>query len=287
MNIFPPVMSTRSQGQNFTAQGLGDRVHLVSVAYQISRIENCPTTLHLALNHWRDYKLDSFKEILELFPPGHITLQFHEHEFSNNRNWSEYIHSKFSDSKLIGYKDHTGWLETNFEIDVSPYLKERFLIHPSCTHELVLPKEFIVCQWDSTGVDRRLGPQQILEIEQGYSLLGFEKIVVGGESQTNNLRDCLACAGKAIARAAFFVGVDSGFMHIASQTLPARQIHLYTTPNRFWSHHLFRAIDSGVQINFIGKRINSIEMLFIRLRYDSPRTIKMAHKLKNLKVRGK
>jgi hypothetical protein len=280
-------MSTRSQGQNFTAQGLGDRVHLVSVAYQISRIENCQTTLHLALNHWRDYKLDSFKEILALFPPGHVALKFHQHEFINNRSWSEYMHSKSSDSRLIGYKDHPGWLEPSFDIDVSLYLKDRFLIYPNCTHELALPKEFIVCQWDSTGIDRRLGPQQILEIEQCYSLLGLEKIVVGGESQNSNLRDCLACAGKAIAGAAFFVGVDSGFMHIACQVLPSRQIHLYTSPDRFWSHHLFRAIESGVQINFFGKKINSFMMHFIRLRYDSPRIIRIVHKLMSLKVSGK
>ena len=287
MDIFPPIMSTRSLGMKFTAQGLGDRFHLVSLAYQIAKVEKSSTTLHLAKNHSQDHKLGSFKEILSLFPPGHVILEFHSLEFSNNQSWSEYMRARSLKSKLIGYQDHPGWLETSFEIDASSYLKKRFLISPCCGHKLDLPEKFVACQWDSTGSDRRLARSKIEEIEKGYSELGFEIIIVGGESQVSNLRNCLACASKVISKSDFFVGVDSGFMHIALQVLPANQIDLYTSADRFWSHHLFRALDSGVQINRFGKQVSILEMAYIRLRYDSPRIARTAHQLKKFKVRGK
>ena len=280
-------MSTRSLGQKFTAQGLGDRFHLVSLAYQISRTEKRVTTLHLAKNHTQDYKLNSFKEILKLFPPGNVVLEFHPLEFTNNQNWRDYLQSKYLDVQSIGYADHPGWLETNYDIDASLYLQNRFLISPPCEHALDLPEKFVVYQWDSTGSDRRLQKHVIEQIEEKYSELGCEKIVVGGEASIALLRNCLACASKAISKANFFVGVDSGFLHVAGQVLPTNQIHLYSSANRFWSHHSFRALDSGVQINYFGKGITWLEMIYIRLRYDSPKISRIAHRLKYLKFGGK
>lgn len=287
MNIFPPIMSTRSLGQKFTAQGLGDRFHLVSLAYQISRTEKRETTLHLATNHTQDYKLNSFNEILELFPPGNVILEFHPLEFTNNQSWRDYLQEEYSDAQSIGYADHPGWLETNFDVDASSYLQNRFLISPTCDHALDLPEKFVVYQWDSTGSDRRLDKRVIDEIEKKYLELEYEKIVVGGEAVITVLRNCLACASKAISKANFFVGVDSGFMHVAWQVLPTSQIHFYSSANRYWSHHSFRALDSEVKINYFGKNITCLEMLYIRLRYDSPKIARIAHGLKNLKVRGK
>lgn len=283
MHIFPPIMSTRSLGMKFTAQGLGDRFHLVSLAYQISRMENTLTTLHLAKNHSHDHKFDSFNEICRLFPSGYILLEFHPFEFGENQSWIDYLRSKHSEAKLIGYKDHTGWLETNFDFDASLRLKSRFLISPTCAHFLNLPEKYVAYQWDSTGIDRQLEESKIVEIEEAYFNLGYEKIVVGGKSQIATLRNCLACASKAIYMANFFVGVDSGFMHVALQVLPPSRIHLYTSVNRFWSHHLFRALDSGVQINFFGRPIGFLQLTFLRLRYDSPRVRKIIHSLKILR----
>ncbi len=277
-------MSTRSLGQKFTAQGLGDRFHLVSLAYQISRTERKVTTLHLATNHTQDYKLNSFKEILELFPPGNVVLEFHPLEFTNNQNWRDYLQSKYPYVQSIGYADHPGWLETNIDIDASAYLHNRFLISPSCEHALDLPEKFVVYQWDSTGSDRRIEKEAIDQIEKKYLELGYEKIVVGGEAINVLLRNCLACASKAISNADFFVGVDSGFMHVALQVLPTQQIHLYTSVNRYWSHHSFRALESGVKVNHFGKQMNFLEMAFVRLRYDSPRVTKFAHKLIDLEI---
>ena len=270
-------------GMKFTAQGLGDRFHLVSLAYQISRMENSPTTLHLAKNHSHDFKFDSFNEICRLFPPGYVQLEFHPFEFDENQTWIDYLRSIYTEAQLIAYKDHTGWLEKSFDFDASAFLKNRFLISPSCAHFLDLPEKYVVYQWDSTGIDRRLEESKINEIEEAYFSLGCEKIVVGGESQMNSLRNCLACAGKAISKADFFVGVDSGFMHVALQVLPPSKIHIYTSVNRFWSHHLFRAIDLGVQINFFGGGISFLQLAYVRLRYDSPRIRKLAHSLKTLR----
>ena len=56
-------MSTRSLGQKFTTQGLGDRFDLVSLAYRISRMEKRLTAVHLATNHTQDYKLNSIRAL--------------------------------------------------------------------------------------------------------------------------------------------------------------------------------------------------------------------------------
>lgn len=282
MNIFPPIMSTRSPGLRYTAQGLGDRFHLVSVAYQISISKKEIVRLHLAANHLQGRKLDSFKEIVEIFPKNHIELIIHGIEFYDDIEWKNYLNSVTEEPKQIGYKDHPGWLETDIDFDVSPYLVKRNLINPKCRHELELPERFVTFQWDSTGKDRRLEAEVINKIEKGYLQPGVEKVVVGGNAEIQELADCLSCAAVAISKSKFFAGVDSGFMHVALQVLEVSQIHLYTSVNRFWSHHSFRALETGVQINPHWKKISSLDLLYLRLRYDSPKVTKYVHKLKML-----
>jgi hypothetical protein len=44
-------MSTRSPGLRYTAQGLGDRIHLVSLCFEIALARSEKVALHLAKNH--------------------------------------------------------------------------------------------------------------------------------------------------------------------------------------------------------------------------------------------
>ena len=280
IDIYPPIMSTRSPGMLYTAQGLGDRTHLVSLAFQVSQATKTTVRLHLAGNHTRDHKRNSFLEILGLFPSGYVILEFHEGEFNSNLSWSNYLKSKLENPKLIGYSDHPGWMEKKIDLDASPYLKNMTLLAPECGHDLRFDLEHIVFQWDSTGADRLLPQNTIDGIESKYLKNGEQKLVVGGQSNVSELKDCLACAAKAISTANYFVGVDSGFMHLAFQLIPIQRIHLYSARNRSWSHHLFRAMDNGATINYFGKRMTRIELLFLRFRYDSPGLARLAHNIK-------
>ena len=275
-------MSTRSPRLPYTAQGLGDRTHLISLAFQISIAEKTPVTLHLAVNHTEGYKRDSFLEILNLFPPNHVNLDFHTQLFTSDSAWGGYLISKLNNPRLIGYPDHPGWMERKFELDAPSYLENLTLIAPQCGHGLRFNQEHIVFQWDSTGADRLLSKNLIDKIESAYLKSGSQKLVVGGQADIPELKNCLACAAQAISSAKYFVGVDSGFMHLALQVTPIQQIHLYTARNRFWSHHLFRAKDNGATINYHGRRITNIQLIFVKFRYDSPRIARLAHKIKEL-----
>jgi len=104
--------------------------------------------------------------------------------------------------------------------------------------------------------------------------------VVGGASKNNYLRDCLGCCAVAIRKSIFFIGVDSGFMHLSLQLKDPRKIHLYTARNRYWSHHTFRAIEMGVQLNVFSKKVSWADLLYVKLRYDSPQIARIIHSAK-------
>jgi len=272
-------MSTRSKGMQFRAQGLGDRIHLISVAYQIAINENQMVTLNLAQNHISG-KLESFKEIFNLFPSDKIFIKCHQQEFGSNSSWKKYLQNQVSNPKLIGYSDHPGWLQDFFDLDASKYILNRIKINPKCSHNLNLPHKFITVQWDSTGRSRRLEQFQIKLIEEKYKNLDFKIVTLGGEGKFINFRKCLACCSSAIAKSSYYVGVDSGFMHLALQIIEPEKIHIFTNRNKFWSHHLFRAKDMGVQINPGFGGIRKFDMIYVKIRYDSPKFIKFVHHIR-------
>lgn len=275
-------MSTRSPGLKYTAQGLGDRIHLVSLCYEIAKSQSEIVTLHLAKNHLGGKKRDSFLEILSLFPSGLLDLRFHDNEFQTSAAWESYLTQERITALSFGYRDHPGWLEKSFDIDASVFLHTRHLLQPSCEHKLELPTEFATVQWDSTGKDRLLPEYEISNIEKRYQESGLEIIRLGGQSSDDLLRNCLNCAASAIYDSKLFAGVDSGFLHLALQIKNPSQIHLYTARNRYWSHHTFRAIEMGSVLNYHSKKLNALDFIYAKLRYDSPNLLGKVHKLRQL-----
>jgi hypothetical protein len=282
LDICAPIMSTRSPGLSYTAQGLGDRIHLVSLSYEISMKKGETVTLHLAKNHLGERKRQSFLEILSLFPKNHVELSLHDYYAQGNSDWTEYLIRTGVRAHTFAYRDHPGWLEAPSDFDASPYLFKRHLITPTCEHDLKLPKSFITAQWDSTGQDRRLPEMQISRIENDYRKDGYQIVLLGGQSKYELLRECLNCSAVAIRRSSLFAGVDSGFLHLALQVKNPSQIHFYTARNRYWSHHSFRAIEMGTVLNNHSDKIRWFEFRYVKLRYDSPRLSKMAHQVKRL-----
>lgn len=275
-------MSTRSPGLRYTAQGLGDRIHLVSLSYEISKEKGESVGLHLATNHLDGRKKSSFIEILSLFPKDSVELHFHDYFASSEVDWKNYLIRLGVEAHSFAYRDHPGWLEMKNDFDISPYLLHRHLITPSCSHELNLPEKFVTAQWDSTGQDRLLPQMEIARIENEYQKEGYEIVHVGGQSRREILRECLSCAAVAIYKSNFFAGVDSGFLHLALQVKNISQIHFYTERDRYWSHHSFRAIEMGAILNHHSGKLGPFDFLFVKLRYDSPKLIKIVHRIKRL-----
>jgi len=275
-------MSTRSPGLHYTAQGLGDRIHLISLSYEISLAKQDKVILHLASSHLDGRKRSSFSEILSLFPKGFVELRFHEYRPKNDSDWKGYLLAARIDANSISYRDHPGWLETPGEFDASPYLFNRHLITPSCSHNLKLPEKFITVQWDATGQDRLLHEEEISRIENLYREEGYQIVVVGGQSKNEILRECLSCSAVAIYKSNFFAGIDSGFLHLALQIKTPSRIHFYIERNRYWSHHSFRAIEMGSVLNYHSNKLDWFDFLYVKFRYDSPRLIKLAHQIKKI-----
>lgn len=282
IDLYAPIMSTRSPGLRYTAQGLGDRVHLISLCFEIAIARVEKVTLHLAKNHLDGKKRDSFLEILELFPANKVELSFHDKEFHTAAEWKDYLSKRGVAANSFGYRDHPGWLEQPSDIDASAFLYSRNLIEPKCDHNLQLPTDFVAVQWDSTGKDRQLPGPVIEKIEDGYQNSGLQVVRLGGQSKINLLKECLHCSAVAIYKSRFFAGVDSGFLHLALQIKIPAQIHFYTARDRYWSHHTFRAIEIGSVVNHHAKKLSAVDFLYAKIRYDSPNFIRLVHKFKRL-----
>jgi len=284
IHIATPIMSTRSFGTRYTAQGLGDRIHLITLAHQCSITLNEKVQLHLCGNHLGRNKQESFKEILDIFANSNLKLVCHEGEFQNDLDWLNFLNGLKIDAVQISYPDHPGWLEINTGLNIPELLKDRALISPMCfKHSPNLEVKYIVSQWDGSGPSRKISKHLIQRILNRYSDMGLTNLVVGGEALTSNFRDCLSCIGMAIARAEYFVGIDSGFMHFAMQILPYKKIHIYNSYKNYWSHHLLRARDMGVQINPFIISNNPLKKLYVKLRFDSLLIAKINHKMKGTK----
>ncbi len=281
INIAVPILSTRSLSTLYTAQGLGDRIHLISIAHQVSGESNLPVKLHLCLNHLGRNKRDSFKEILTVFKNPKLSIQFHELSFESDAFWVDYLNSCEISPCTISYPDHPGWLEKISGIDVPKFMQKRYLIRPICPdHTVESPENFIVSQWDGTGLARKLTDSVTAAILEHYRKLGLQNIVVGGEAEIDELRNCLACIGELISKSVYYVGIDSGFMHYALQIKRYEQIHVYNRYRNYWSHHLLRARDVGVRVNPYVIPQSILGNVYVRLRYDSVMLAKTFHHFK-------
>ena len=66
IHLAVPVESTRSPRTKYTAQGLGDRIHILTLAYAMSVRERQSVTLHLTCEMSSGFKRQSFLETLQL-----------------------------------------------------------------------------------------------------------------------------------------------------------------------------------------------------------------------------
>ena len=277
IHLAVPVESTRSRRTKYTAQGLGDRVHLLTLAYAISVKEKQPVTLHLTGEMSYGYKYQSFLEILELFPSDLITLDFHKDNFNSNLEFSSYLRKIGYNVTTFYYKDYPGWKELALGIDASSYLSSLPLLK---TPNPNLEKPYVTSQWDSSGKARRLSALDIQSIKMKYLKLGYEIITIGGEAELVDNRQSLKEIATLISGATFHIGVDSGFMHLAQLYLPTSNIHVYASPKNFWSHHLFRGIKNGMQLNVYWKKINKRQFFILKIRYSSNTLLRCWHSLR-------
>ncbi len=206
------ALRTRSShgDRPFTAAGLGDRIHSVTLAWAYGQGE--PVTLHLSRQHLTGgqfgNKPESWAEIVALFPAGMIELSLEPCDVTYR------------------YGDHPGPHEPA-GFDIAPYLKRIPLLADG-------PREdYVTAQWDAGGPGRRVRRPDIPNA-----------VIVGGEA-SGDMRWSLRAIGAVMARADAHVGVDSAFFHLAQLYLPMERIHLYHRDRV--SHHVRRARDNGAR----------------------------------------
>jgi hypothetical protein len=207
-------------------------------------------------------------------------LMFHDYHARDNGDFRRYLLSIDIHTQDFYYGDFPGWNESKDGIDVSEFL---FSI-PLLEHPIQSGKSpYITCQWDSTGSQRKLSEDEVTEIVNAYKREGFNVITVGGSSLEAKYRDSLSAIAKLISGAELHIGVDSGFMHLAQLYLPPQRIHVYSKFGRYWSHHLFRGLRNGMVLNAKSKKMSWVELRYTRLRYNSPRLMKLKHSISSIR----
>jgi len=247
--------SVNSKNAPFTATGLGDRFHLVTMGWVFSNVYNVPVVLHLTKSkqsggQFND-KLESWYQILSLFPSGHVELMLHDYEPPDEPTWMAYLESKGFPAETHWYQDHPGRFEKPQPLEISHYLHTIPLIPAEdLSEEIVLPKRFVTVQWDSNDPKRTFSDDQRKEVLERYRRDGYEAVVVGGEATHPLLKKSLRHIAFAMSKAELHVGVDSGFMHMAFLYFPYDRIHVYNRKKGFQSHHFLRALDFGCILNY-------------------------------------
>ena len=279
LNLFAPVESTRSTENRYTAQGLGDRIHLLTIAWALSVNRNEFVRLHLSGDKLDPRKRASFKEILNLFPSSNFDLAFHEVIPESNGEFQSYLRALGINALPFFYQDHPGWREVKSGIEVSAALRKIPLLRaPAKENE----SKTITSQWDTTGARRKFTPNEITKILDCYRQDGYEIITVGGEAEKGLYRESLSAVAQLMSKSVLHIGVDSGFLHLAQLFLPAERIHVYSKPQNFWSHHLFRGIENGMILNENYKKVTSLQFELVSWRYDSPQILRLWHSWKEI-----
>jgi hypothetical protein len=277
-------MSVNSPNAPFTAPGLGDRIHLLTVAWCYSQAKSEPVRLHLTADKYDSKKAASFAEILKLFPTGHISLEAHEVSGISEAEWINYLNNKGVDAELFSYNDHLGRFESTEKLDISKFLKKIPILQESIPKShMKFSSKYVTTQWDSTAKTRTLDSKRVNQVTENYRKMGYEIVVVGGESGSPLLRDSLETIASVMSGAELHVGVDSGFMHLALLLLPPSKIHLYNEPSGYWSHHLLRAKDAGCQLNEYYKPISILWKIRIWVTYDNSTLFKAMNRMPLIK----
>jgi ADP-heptose:LPS heptosyltransferase len=225
----------------------------------------------------RGFKHESFLEILELFPLSSVNLHFHTVDFDSNLEFYGYLKNLGFEIITFYYGDFPGWNEHLIGLDVAPYLNSIPLLKVPTQN---LENLYVTSQWDSSGEARRISERDIALIKSSYSKLGYKIVTVGGEATLEIHKKSLKEIATLISGATFHIGVDSGFMHLAQLYLPPSNIHIYASPKNFWSHHLFRGLKNGMQLNVYWKKINMVQVYFLKIRYSSKTLLRLWHSLK-------
>lgn len=246
--------SVNSKNAPFTATGLGDRFHCVTTGWVFSRAHDVPVVLHLTKKKQSggqfNNKLESWYEVLSLFPKGYVELMLHDFEPEDEKSWVDYLEGKGFAAETYWYQDHPGRFETPQPIEISHYLRSIPLIPAEdLGAELDLPERFVTAQWDSNEEARTLPPERQAEVMQRYKQDGYDAVVVGGKATNPLLRNSLRHIAYAMSKAELHVGVDSAFMHMAFLYFPHERIHIYNQKKGFKSHHFRRAVDAGCPLN--------------------------------------
>ena len=255
----------------YTASGLGDRIHLMTIAWAYANATNSFVTMHISSNAMTTQRRDSFEEIINLFPKGKIAVEVHSFEGTDDEKWLKYLLDKGIEAIPFYYGDHLGRHEKRVGIDISVFLRDfpKLSNESEFSPKFDLPMKFITTQWDSNAPTRTLPDLAQVSILDKYRELGYETVVLGGKSRKAPLRDSLSAASFALSNAEMHVGVDSGFMHLAFLYLDFSKIHLYIDPKGYWTHHLLRAFDNGCIRNYHYLQPSILQSLRIKLLYDS------------------
>ncbi|WP_321499979.1 hypothetical protein [Breoghania sp.] len=195
-------------------------------------------------------KLESWFEVLDLFPKGHVELMLHDFEPEDERSWISYLKDKGLPAEPYWYQDYPGRFAKPEVLDISHYLKNIPLLEAEdLSGDLDLPDQYVTVQWDSNEDARTLPLESRKAVLDEYRKSGYKPVIVGGEAENPALKNSLRHIGYAMSKARFHVGVDSAFMHMAFLYFPHQDVHLYNKKNGFQSHHLRRALDCGCMLN--------------------------------------
>lgn len=245
-------MSVRNPANAFSTPGLGDRIHSALVGWTYGQAHGVPVTLHLTHDKGTGgqygNKSDSWREVVELFPAGSLEVCHHPVTLLREAEWLAYLRSKGYEAEGWWYSDHPGPHEPPVALDIAPYLR-RIPLLTAEPADIGLPERFFTVQWDSNERKRTLSVQQRAAVVDRYRAAGYGSVIVGGEAPDKRLRWSLKHIAWAMSRAAFHVGVDSAFAHMAQLYMPWERIHLYNEADGFYSHHARRARDNGATIN--------------------------------------
>ena len=274
LHLMAPVESTRSNQNNYTAQGFGDRIHLLTILWTVSEKMERPVALHLSGDKGTLRKRNSFNEIMDLFQSRNFELRFHDFLPNSDEDFRQYLLSIGVTAQKFYYQDYPGWREKLTGFEVSGLLIDiQLLRQPVSLKE----SRYVTSQWDTTGAMRKFTAEEIQEIENAYVKQGFEVVTVGGAASEPRFRDSLLDIADLVSASAFHIGVDSGFMHFAQLFLPPNRIHVYSKPGNFWSHHLFRGLDNGMVLNAHFTKITRFQLQKVLWRYNSPKLLRLWH----------
>lgn len=245
-------MSIRRSNFPYTCPGLGDRVHSVLLGYQYGLKHGQPCTIHITSDkNGKPRKKRSWTEIVSLFPEGSVQVVAHDVKGLPDVEWRAYLAEKGFETEAYCYADtfKENVLDRRVPLDAAELLREYPRLDPPEKAVTILPSKFITTQWDSSGPGwgRKLAREWIEKIMGKYEDEGYKIVVVGGDSESETLRNSVRHIAFAMSEADLHVGVDSGMMHLAGLYRKPEEVHIYTS--KFISHHTVRARNSGSIIN--------------------------------------